>query len=161
MKLEFKPGLFLSAILSGKKLSNLPTEVLERFNELFWDQHSLTIPEDIYNTFTSKNKKELSNFENRFHKFRVISICPTEYSSKLFEVNLSRLTVIAVDEYSYKEQKFVLKANFIKNQDINDSRLQHIITFISRFNNKFHQQFSLIQIINMVKIISYIKLQNN
>ena len=82
-------------------------------------------------------------------------------SSKLFEVNLSRFIVITVNEYSYKEQKFVLKANFIKNQDINDSRLQHIITFISRFNNKFHQQFSLIQIINMVKIISYIKLQNN
>ena len=139
MKLEFKQGLFLSAILSGKKLSNLPTEVLERFNEFFWDQHSLTIPEDIYNTFTSKNKKELSDFENRFHKCRVISIYPTEYSSKLFEVNLSRFIVIAVDEYSYKEQKFVLKANFIKNEDINDSRLQHIITFISRFNNIFHQ----------------------
>ena len=144
MKLEFKQGLFLSAILSGKKLSNLPTEVLERFNELFSDQHSLTIPEDIYNTFTSKNKKELSNFENRFHKFRVIATCPTGYSSKLSEAALSRFTVIAVDEYSEKEQKFVLKENFIKNQDINDNFLQHIITFISRFNNIFHQQFSLI-----------------
>jgi MoxR-like ATPase len=167
MKLEFKPGLFLSAILGGKSLilknlSNLPTEVLERFNELFSDQHSLTIPEDIYNTFTSKNKKELSNFsENRFHKFRVIATCPTGYSSKLSEAALSRFTVIAVDEYSEKEQKFVLKENFIKNQDINDSHLQHIITFISRFNNKFHKHFSLMQIINMVKIISYIKSQDN
>ena len=166
MKLEFKPGLFLSAILGGKSLilknlSNLPTEVLERFNELFSDQHSLTIPEDIYNTFTSKNKKELSNFVNKFHKFRVIATCPTGYSSKLSEAALSRFTVIAVDEYSEKEQKFILKENFIKNQDINDNFLQHIITFISRFNNKFHKHFSLMQIINMVKIISYIKSQDN
>ncbi len=40
MKLEFKLSLFLSSILIEKSLilknlSNLPTEVLERFNELF------------------------------------------------------------------------------------------------------------------------------
>jgi hypothetical protein len=167
MKLEFKPGLFLSAILGGKSLilknlSNLPTEVLERFNELFSDQHSLTIPEDIYDTFTSKNKKELSNFsKNSFHKFRVIATCPLGYTSKLSEAALSRFTIISINEYSENEQKYVLKENFIKNKDVNDIHLQYIISFISRFNTKFHKQFSLMQIINMVKVIANIKIQNN
>ena len=160
MKLEFKPGLFLSSILSGKSLilknlSNLPTEVLERFNELFSDQHSLTIPEDIYNTFTSKNKKEFSNFsKNSFHKFRVIATCPFGYTSKLSEAVLSRFTVISINEYSENEQKYVLKENFIKNKDVNDTHLQHIISFISRFNIKFHKQFSLMKIINMIKVMA-------
>ena len=167
MKLEFKPGLFLTSILSGKSLilknlSNLPTEVLERFNELFSDQHSLTIPEDIYDTFTSKNKKELSNFsKNSFHKFRVIATCPLGYTSKLSEAALSRFTIISINEYSENEQKYVLKENFIKNKDVNDIHLQYIISFISRFNTKFHKQFSLMQIINMVKVIANIKIQNN
>jgi hypothetical protein len=65
--LEFRPCLFLTAILSKiklilKNLSNLPTTVLERFNELFSGKHNLTVNKDIYNTFTPPTDKELRNF---------------------------------------------------------------------------------------------------
>ena len=54
MILEFRPGLFLTAILSKKKLknlSNLPTTDLKDLM-LFSGKHNLTINEDIHNTFT-------------------------------------------------------------------------------------------------------------
>ena len=66
MEIEFKPGLILSAILNKKSLilKDMPqvkTIVLERFNELFSGKHNLTINEDIHNTFTKRNDKELNN----------------------------------------------------------------------------------------------------
>jgi len=47
IKLEFKPGLFTSAILSGNSLDlrnfdKIPTTILERFNELFTGMKILT-----------------------------------------------------------------------------------------------------------------------
>ena len=62
IKLEFKPGLFTSAILSGNSLDlrnfdKIPTTTLERFNELFTGMKTLTLNEDKFNTITtSKNK---------------------------------------------------------------------------------------------------------
>ena len=66
INLEFKPGLILDSIFKGKSLilkylSNLPTVVLERFNELLSGSHNLTLNEDIYDTFTNKGNKEFSN----------------------------------------------------------------------------------------------------
>ena len=63
INLEFKPGLILNSILSGKSLilkylSNLPTVVLERFNELFSGKHNLTLNEDIHDTFILKKEKK-------------------------------------------------------------------------------------------------------
>ena len=76
MKIEFKPGLILNAIITQKSLilKDLPkvkTIVLERFNELFSGEHTLTLVEDIPNTFTTKNNKELKDF-NKY--FRVIHV---------------------------------------------------------------------------------------
>ena len=92
ISLEFRPGLIFSSIIEGcplilKNLPNLPTIVLERFNELLATQHSLTVNEDIHNTFTDKDNKELSNFSN---KFRIFGTCKTNEVNRLSDAVLSR-----------------------------------------------------------------------
>jgi hypothetical protein len=76
MVLEFRPGLILSAIISKKSLilkdlPNVKTVVLERLNELLTGQQHLNLSEDIQNTFTSENNKELKDFNKNF---RVLAI---------------------------------------------------------------------------------------
>ena len=105
--LEFRPGLFLNAILQGqslilKNLSNLPTIVLERFNELFSGKHNITLFEDIHNTFTKENDKELTDFNS---SFRVFATCPANSATKLSEAVLSRFTVVYLHQYQYEDQK--------------------------------------------------------
>ena len=122
MKLEFKPGLILNAIISQKSLilKDMPkvkTIVLERFNELFSGQHNLTLIEDIPNTFTSKNKKELKDFNK---DFRIIATCKTGEEKNLSEALLSRFTVISIQPYTEKEEQEVLKITAVKNQDIDE-----------------------------------------
>ena len=78
MKIEFKPGLILSAILNRKSLilKDMPqvkTVVLERFNELFSGSHNLTLVEDI-GTLTTKENKEFRNFKK---DFRIIATSKT------------------------------------------------------------------------------------
>ena len=122
MKIEFKPGLILNAIISQKSLilKDMPkvkTIVLERFNELFSGQHNLTLIEDIPNTFTTKNKKELKDFNK---DFRIIATCKTGEEKNLSEALLSRFTVISIKPYSEKEEEEVLKITAVKNQDIDE-----------------------------------------
>ena len=78
MIIEFRPGLFLTAILECsslilKNLYNLPTIILERFNELFSGNCNKTINDDIPNTITLELNKELSEFNKNF---RVFGTCP-------------------------------------------------------------------------------------
>ena len=62
IKLEFKPGLFTSAILGGdsldlKSFDKMSTISFERFNKLFTGIETLTLNEDKFNTIiTQKNK---------------------------------------------------------------------------------------------------------
>ncbi len=107
LKMDFKPGLILSAIFNDKSLilknlSKVKTSVLERFNELFSDKNILTLSEDTTNTFTSENKKELKNFSN--------SIATSSLNDEivLSEAILSRFTRINVGNYSNEEEKIVL-----------------------------------------------------
>ena len=65
--IEYRPGFIFSSILKGKQMilkdiTNLPTEVLERFNELLSTEPQLQLNEDFYNTFTNENKKILKIF---------------------------------------------------------------------------------------------------
>ena len=76
MEIEFKLGLIFPAILNKKSLilKDMPqvkTIVLERFNEFFSGKHNLTLVEDIPGTLTTKENKELRNFNK---DFRVIAI---------------------------------------------------------------------------------------
>lgn len=112
MKIEFCPGLFLIAILGGsclilKNLSDLPTIILERFNELFSGKCNLTISEDIPNRITTEGNRTLSDFNSNF---RVFGTCPPGATSKLSEAVISRFTIIYVGEYEPEEQKTVLKS---------------------------------------------------
>jgi hypothetical protein len=120
MEIEFKPGLILSAILNKKSLilKDMPqvkTIVLERFNELFSGKHNLTLVEDIPGTLTTKEDKELRNFNENF---RVIATCKTGDEMKLSEALLSRFTVIACEAYSEEEEKVVLESSTVKDKDI-------------------------------------------
>lgn len=119
--LEFRPGLFLSAILQRKSLilkdlSNLPTIVLERFNELFSGKQNITLTEDIHNTFTDGIHKELTDFANSsmvpggVSSFRVFATSPANSTSKLSEAVLSRFTVITTPKYNTKESICVLRS---------------------------------------------------
>ena len=135
MRLEFLPGLFLSAILRKKSLilknlPNVPTVVLERFNELFSGVHILTLVEDIQNTFTDEKNKELKISNN----FRVIATCKLEKVNNLSEALLSRFTVIYVSPYDSTEEKTVLKSK--SNQD---SKL--ITTLIEQYKSYFKNIF--------------------
>ena len=116
ISLEFRPGLIFSSIIEGcplilKNLPNLPTIVLERFNELLATQHSLTINEDIHNTFTKTNDKELSNFSD---KFRIFGTSQTNEVNKLSDAVLSRFTLVYCSAYSISEKETALK-NYIEN----------------------------------------------
>ena len=122
MEIEFKPGLILSAILNKKSLilKDMPqvkTIVLERFNELFSGKHNLTLVEDIPGTLTTKENKELRNFNENF---RVIATCKPGDELKLSEALLSRFTVIACEPYSEKEEKVVLESSVVQDKDIDE-----------------------------------------
>lgn len=100
MIIEFRPGLFLTAILGAsclilKNLSNLPTIILERFNELFSGKCNITVNEDIPNTITPESNKVLSEFNKNF---RVFGTCHPGATSQLSEAVISRFTLIYVGE---------------------------------------------------------------
>ena len=133
INLEFKPGLILDSILSGKSLilkylSNLPTVVLERFNELFSGKHNLTLNEDIHDTFSKEGSKELSNLGENF---RIFATCTLGEQNKLSEAVLSRFTIICSDKYSEREQKQVLKSFLLENRlsDFNENCIDVVIKF--------------------------------
>lgn len=105
---EFRPGLFLSAILQGeslilKNLTNLPTKVFERFNELF-SEHNLTLNDDIYKMF-----KRINSFGSNVNVF---ATCNPDSATNLSENVLSRFTVIYISSYKPEEQEIALN-NYI------------------------------------------------
>jgi MoxR-like ATPase len=155
ISLEFRPGLIFSSIIEGcplilKNLPNLPTIVLERFNELLATQHSLTINEDIHNTFTDMNNKELYNFSD---KFRIFGTSQSNEINKLSDAVLSRCSLVYASAYSLEEQETALK-NFINNNNLkfSDNNIKYLIDIISILPKE--KQFSFIQIINCIEICS-------
>ena len=161
--LEFCPGLFLNSIWQGqsiilRNLSNLPTIVLERFNDLFSGKQNITLSEDIHNTFTPPDDKELTNFNDTF---RVFATCPANSPSRLSEAVLSRFTVILVPEYSSSEQEIVLKSYIQKNKlcfSSTDTDIDILSRFVESCYNKLKIQFTFQQIIKVIEITS--KLNN-
>ncbi|KAK8878640.1 hypothetical protein M9Y10_005420 [Tritrichomonas musculus] len=158
--LEFRPGLFLNAILQKKSLilkdlSNLPTIVLERFNELFSGKQNITLTEDIHDTFTPHDKKELTGFAENF---RVFGTCPANTPSKLSEAVLSRFTVIASHDYTDTEKNIVLKTLCMINDfdfDLKFIDLFQTIKNSFKANSKlrpysFQQMIKTIQLTSMI-----------
>lgn len=157
ISLEFQPGLFLDAILERKSLilknlTNLPTIVLERFNELFSGKQNLTLNEDIHNTFTPESEKELKNFSDLF---RVFATCSSNSTNSLSEAVLSRFTVISIPEYTQEEQKIGI-GNYISN---NQFQFEHyninkIIQLSTACYERLKKSFSFTQIIKTVELCS-------
>jgi len=110
--IEFRPGLFLTAILEVsclilKNISNLPTIILERFNELFSGKCNITVNEDNPNTISPESNKVLSDFNEHF---RVFWTCQSGATLQLSEAVISLFTLIYVGEYALDEQKTVLQS---------------------------------------------------
>ena len=150
INLEFNPGLILNSILSGKSLilkylSNLPTVVLERFNELFSGKHNLTLNEDIHDTFTKEGNREFSNLGENF---RIFATCSLGEQNKLSEAVLSRFTIIYSDKYKSEEEKDVLKSFLIDNElEFNQNCIDLVINFSKKIKN-----YSLSQMINALSL---------
>ena len=128
MIIEFKPGLILNAILGGSSLifiniSNLPTIILEKFNEIFSGKCNITINEDISNTITPEKNKDLYDFN---HNFRVFGTCSPGSTSQLSEEIISRFSLIYVGEYPLDELKTVLQ-NYCDLNDLNSITDDNII----------------------------------
>jgi MoxR-like ATPase len=164
MIIEFRPGLFLTAILGGsclilKNLSNLPTIILERFNELFSGKCNITVNEDIPNTITPESKKELSEFNKNF---RVFGTCPPGATSQLSEAVISRFSLIYVGEYAPDEQKTVLQSYCDLNNlnTITDDNINNIIEFSQSLNTSFSGiNMTLYQMINLLQLAHNINLK--
>lgn len=163
MILEFQPGLFLSAILSGntlilKNISNLLTVVLERFNELLSGNQNLTVNEDIYNTITENTNKEITGISK---SFRIFGACPNGGSSKISEAAMNRFTLIKTSAYKLEEEKRVLNSyNNMKKLLISDKDISKLIEYKNRLLNTGDfgiQIFALKQMMNILDICSNIK----
>ena len=156
---EFRPGLFLSSILEGKSLilknlSNLPTIVFERFNELFSGEHSLTLQEDFDNTFTKEEtNRKLEKFND---EFRVFATCPPNSITKLSEAVLSRFTVIYTKSYKEGDKKTVLKN--LKNLKAKTDLIEKVIQFSEHMKGDkiFNKEIPFCQMINIVETCSRI-----
>ena len=166
MIIEFRPGLFLTAILGGsclilKNLSNLPTIILERFNELFSGKCNITVNEDIPNTVTPENNKELTEFNKNF---RVFGTCPPGATSQLSEAVISRFSLIYVGEYALDEQKTVLQSycDLNKLNTITDDNINNLIDYSKALNTRFSGiNFTLFQMINLLQLAHDINIKLN
>lgn len=142
-----------------KNLSNLPTIVFERFNEVFSGEHSLTLQEDINNTFTEEEtNRKLSEFND---VFRVFGTCPPNSITKLSEAVLSRFTVIYTHEYRPKDQKKVLY--FLENLKLDQSLIDYVINFSEQMSNEpsIKKTIPFIQMITIIEMCSkLITMQN-
>ena len=109
-----------------KNLSEIPTTELERFNELFFGC-TITLLEDIYNTFSSSSDKEIRNFSKRI---RFFATCPQVAATKLSEAVLSKFTTVYIETYTEEEQKYVLSSysNF-KCLKFSEKEIQRIIDY--------------------------------
>ena len=164
--LNLEPGLFLTAILGAsclilKNISNLPTIILERFNELFSGKCNITVNEDIPNTITPESNKELSEFNKNF---RVFGTCHPGATSQLSEAVISRFTLIYVGEYTLNEQKTVLQSYCDLNNlnTISDENIRNIIDYSQSLNTSFPGiNFTLFQMINLLKLAHDINIKLN
>ena len=150
MKIEFKPGIFISARIKGynlilKNITYVKTENLERLNEALTGNKKITLNEDTQNSFTPENNKEIS-FKNNF---RVVGTCNEGEETSLSEAFLSRFTLIYVDKYQNEEELKVLKDVAGDIKDVKN--LNHLLdNYYRKFNDI--NRMNLSQKINCFKI---------
>ena len=150
MKIEFKPGIFISALIKGynlilKNIAYVKTENLERLNEALTGNKKITLNEDTQNSFTSENEKEI-NFSS---KFRVVGTCNEGEEASLSEAFLSRFTLIYVEKYKNEEESKVLKDVA---GDIKD------IQFLNQLLKNYYNIFPDINKMNLAQKINCFKI---
>ena len=150
LKIEFKPGIFISARIKGynlilKNITKVKTENLERLNEALTGNKKITLNEDTQNSFTPENNKEI-NFSNNL---RVIGTCNEGEETSLSDAFLSRFTLIYVDKYKNIEESKVLKHIAEDAKDI-----QFLNKLLEIYYGKFNDvnKMNLSQKINCFKI---------
>ena len=145
--IEFQPGILLSAVIKKKllilkKITDVKTENLERLNECLTGNKKITLNEDIQNTYTDENKKEIDLGKD----FRIIATCNEGEESKLSDAFLSRFTLIFVNKYSQNEEKKVINSK---------KRLKIMDDYIKNYLETFKQdiEFTLAQKMNCFRIL--------
>ena len=153
IKLEFKPGLFTSAILSGDSLElrnfdKIPTTTLERFNELFTGMKTLTLNEDKFNTITTPKNKLICETVDFIRFFA------TSLTKNFSEAVLSRWTVINSKEYEFDELEEVLKiCSGEKNlYTVTQNDIKYLIEVARFFKNTSNKTISIKLLINAIEL---------
>ena len=154
--IAFKPGFILEALLKDrpfvlKNISNLYSDVLERFNQFFSEEQKIVLVEDIYDTFTKEENKEIS-FLNNPKKNRVLATANSGFENKLSEAILSRFTVINVESYENEEEKIIIEMHINQEKEID-----HIIILFKKIESLLQITITLSQKIKIIKIISELK----
>ena len=155
IKLEFKPGLFTSAILSGNSLDlrnfdKIPTTTLERFNELFTGMRTLTLNEDRFNTLTTQDNKLICKTVDFIRFFA------TSLTKNFSEAVLSRWTVINTKEYEFEELEEVLQIYRSENQlnTLTSNDIKYLIGIARFFKMNFNKTISIKLLINAIELLN-------
>ena len=163
--LVFKPGFILDALLRDKpfvlkNISNLFSDVLERFNQFFTEEQKIILVEDIYDTFTKKDDKEISFFN--ILKNRVLATANSGYENKLSEPILSRFTVINVECYEIDEEKIIIDMEINKKKNgiiTSQEEINHLLLLFKKVESLLQMTITLSQKIKIINIISEVKRQ--
>ena len=153
IRLEFKPGLFVTAILSGESLDlrnfdKIPTTTLERFNELFTGMKTLTLNEDKFNTITTQTNKILCDTVDFIRFFA------TSLTKNFSEAVLSRWTVINAKEYEFEELKEVLRICLSKENlnTVKQNDIEYLIEVARFFKSISNKTVSIKLLINAIEL---------
>ena len=158
--LVFKPGFILDSLIKNKPfvlkdISNLHTDVLERFNQFFSEERKIVLIEDIYNTFTTNENKEIIFYTNN----KILATANNDYENNLSEAILSRFTVINVESYEFEEEKIIINMEF-NNLTIHFKKeIEQMIELFRNIESILKMTIILSQKIKIIRLIN--KIQNS
>ena len=146
----FKTGILTEIIFSQspiitENLPNLPTTVLERFNDLFNYNPKISLSEDTCNTFTD-DYKDLSGFSDGF---RVIATSTELAIRNLSDTAQSRFTIIYTTSYTPEERDLLIQI-FYKETP------KEFYTFLKKYRENFRKELTYLyvtKILNILKLI--------
>ena len=151
----FKTGIltekiFNQAPIITENLSNLPTAVLERCNDLFNYNPKISLSEDTCNTFTERDK-ELTGFADGF---RVIATSSELGIKNLSDAAQSRFTIIYTTNYTLEERNLLIEI-FYENPP------QEFINFLQNYKKIFRKELPFLYITKILNIIKLIDSKMN
>lgn len=114
-----------------KDISNLHSDVLERFNQFLTEEQKIILFEDIYNTFTDEESKEIVFSACN----RILATANDGYENKLSEAILSRFSIVCVENYDLEEEKIIIWMLFGKSLNNSNIENEEISKLIELFGN--------------------------